>query len=89
MYDAPQTLVVPRLVDLYDNPQENVQETIGESAAVLRGWVAHAMFGELAKFKATLAKDPPVPMGTLDPYVPPTAGAASSPFTMPVPPAED
>ena len=61
----------PRLIDLYDNPQERIEETLGESAIVTRGWVAHAMFAELAKFQATLKQDPPVPMGTTDPYVPP------------------
>ncbi|MGH8694037.1 MAG: arylsulfatase, partial [Burkholderiales bacterium] len=72
MYDPPQKLVVPRLINLYDNPQERIEETIGETAIVTRGWVLHAMFAEMAKFQASLKKDPPVPMGTSDPYVPPT-----------------
>ncbi|MGH8863301.1 MAG: arylsulfatase [Burkholderiales bacterium] len=71
MFDVPQKLAVPRLIDLYDNPQERIEETIGESAAVTRGWVLHAMFGELARFQATLKQDPPVPMGSSDPYTPP------------------
>ena len=89
MYDPPQKLGVPALIDLYDNPQENFQETIGESAAVLRGWVAHAMFGEIGKFKATFAKDPPVPMGASDPYTPSTTGTAKSPAELPAVPPED
>ncbi|MGH7177837.1 MAG: arylsulfatase [Tepidisphaeraceae bacterium] len=88
-YDVPQHLALPRLIDLYDNPQETVEETIGESSIETRGWVLHAMFAQLAKFQATLAKDPPVPMGSSDPYVPPTAGAAGAPVKMPVPPAGD
>ena len=32
------------------------------------------MFGELAKFQATMKKDPPVLMGSSDPYTPPAAG---------------
>ncbi len=33
-YDSPQRLVVTRLIDLYDNPQERPEETTGESAVV-------------------------------------------------------
>ena len=88
-YDIPQTLAIPRLIDLYDNPQERIEETIGESSLEKSGWILHNMFAELAKFQATLKKDPPVPMGAADPYVPPTAGAASPPVSMPVPPPED
>ncbi|MGH7382496.1 MAG: arylsulfatase, partial [Candidatus Methylomirabilales bacterium] len=69
-YDPPQKLAIPRLIDLYVNPQERIEETIGESSIEGRGWIAHAMFGELAKFMASLKKDPPVPMGTSDPYAP-------------------
>ena len=70
-YDVPQTLALPRLIDLYDNPQERIEETIGESSIEARGWVLHAMFAELGKFQATFKQDPPVPMGASDPYVPP------------------
>ena len=73
MYDIPQKLAVPRLIDLYDNPQERWEETIGETAVVTRGWVMHAMFAQLAKFQESMKKYPPVPMGTSDPYQPPTA----------------
>ena len=41
----PHKLPVPRLINLYDNPQERVEEPTGESAVVTHGWVAHAMFG--------------------------------------------
>ncbi|MGH7799517.1 MAG: arylsulfatase [Thermodesulfobacteriota bacterium] len=71
MYDPPQKLAVPRLIDLYDNPQERIEETASEeSAAVTRGWVLHAMFAQLAKFQESLKKYPPIPMGTSDPYTP-------------------
>ena len=72
MYDVPQKLAVPRLIDLYDNPQERWEETLGETAAVTRGWVLHAMFAELAKLQGSLKKYPPIPMGTSNPYQPPT-----------------
>jgi arylsulfatase A-like enzyme len=87
-YEVPQKLAIPRLIDLYDNPQERIEETIGESSIETRGWVLHAMFAQLAQFQATFAKDPPVPMGALDPYTPPTAAVTNAPFAMPLPPTE-
>jgi arylsulfatase A-like enzyme len=89
MHDVPQKLAVPRLIDLYANPQETIQETIGESSVVTRGWVLHAMFAQLAKLKATVAKDPLIPMGSPDPYVQPTAGVSNPPLELPVPPPAD
>lgn len=86
LYNPPQKLAVPRLIDLYSNPQETIQETIGESSLLTRAWVLHAMIGEFARLKATVAKDPLIPMGTLDPYVPPTGGEAT--FTVEVPTTE-
>ena len=72
-YDSPQRLVVPRLIDLYDNPQERPEEATGESAIVTHAWILHAMFAELTKFQESLKKYPPVPVGTSDPYNPPSA----------------
>ena len=74
-YDVPQKLAIPRMIDLYDNPQETVEETAGESSMETRGWVVHTIFGELARFQQTFKKDPPVPMGAADPYAPPVARA--------------
>ena len=70
-YDVPQKLALPRLIDLYDNPQERIEETIGESSIETRAWVLHAIFAELAKFQASMKLDPAVPMGSSDPYAPP------------------
>lgn len=72
-YDPPQRLVVPRLVDLYDNPQERPEEATGKSAIVTHGWILHAMFAQLTKFQESLKKYPPIPPGASDPYTPPTA----------------
>jgi len=88
-YDVPQKLALPRLIDLYDNPQERIEETIGESSIETKGWVLHAMFALLAKFKATFATDPPVPMGSTDPYLPRADGAANPQVTLPVPQPND
>ena len=72
-FDPPQKLAVPRLIDLYDNPQERIEETTGESAIVTHGWIAHAMFAQLTSFQESLKKYPPIPPGTPDPYTPPVA----------------
>jgi arylsulfatase len=72
-YDAAKQLAVPRLINLYDNPQERPEETTGESAVVTHGWILHAMFGQLAKFQESLKKYPPIPMGAGDPYTPPSS----------------
>jgi arylsulfatase len=72
-FDAAKQLAVPRLINLYDNPQERPEEATGESAVVTHGWIAHAMFGEQAKFQERLKKYPPIPPGASDPYTPPSA----------------
>ena len=72
-YDPAQRLPVPRLINLYDNPQERPEEPTGESAVVTHGWIAHAMFAQLTKFQESLKKYPPIPPGTSDPYKPPAA----------------
>src|SRR5271168_4770963 len=89
MHGVPQKLAVPRLIDLYANPQETIEETIGQSSVVTRAWVLHAIFAELYKLKATLAKDPLIPVGTHDPYVPPAAGQPSLHMDLPEPPTND
>jgi arylsulfatase A-like enzyme len=89
MYGVPQKLAIPRLIDLYKNPQETIEETTGETALVTRGWVMHAIFAELYKLKASLAKDPLIPPGTPDPYVLPRAGQANLPVELPEPPTDD
>jgi arylsulfatase len=72
-FGAATQLPVPRLINLYDNPQERPEEATGESAIVTHAWIAHAMFGELTKFQESLKKYPPIPMGASDPYTPPSA----------------
>lgn len=84
MHDPPQKLAVPRLIDLYDNPQETIQETVGESSVVTRAWVMHAVMAELGKLKATVAKDPLIPMGMPDPYEPRLAAGSNATIEVPV-----
>ena len=66
-YDPLQKLVVPHLIDLYDNQQERPEETTGESAAATHAWVAQAMFGYLSAFRASLNTYPPIAPDTPDP----------------------
>ncbi|MGH6932483.1 MAG: sulfatase-like hydrolase/transferase, partial [Dongiaceae bacterium] len=88
-YDVPEILSLPLLIDLYDNPQESREETIGESSIEKRGWVLHTLFANLAKFQATMKTDPPVPVGASDPYVPPVASGAESIVKLPAIPEQD
>lgn len=88
-YDVPKKLAIPRLIDLYDNPQERIEETTGEPSIETKAWVLHAMFAQLAKLKASIAKDPLVPMGSLDPYVPPGTSASNPQLELPAPPSRD
>ena len=67
----PQRLPVPRLIDLYDNPQERPEETTGKSAIVTHGWIAHAMFAHLTRFQESLKRYPPIAPGAPDSYEPP------------------
>jgi len=83
-YNVPQKLAVPRLIDLYDNPQERIEETVGESSIETRGWMMHAIFARLVKFRETFAKDPAVPVGTSDPYVP-ARGKGAAAIILPTP----
>jgi hypothetical protein len=46
---------------------------LSAAAIVTHAWVLHAMFGQLAKFQASLKKYPPIPPGAADPYAPPTS----------------
>jgi arylsulfatase len=66
MDDTPQRLVIPKMFDLYTNPQERVDESL--ETAITHGWVAHAVFRSVAQFQESLKKYPPIPMGTQDPY---------------------
>ena len=42
-YDVLHKLNIPRLIDLYNNSQETIEEAVGESSPETRGRVAHAI----------------------------------------------
>jgi arylsulfatase len=64
MFDPPQRLANPRVHDLYVDPRER------NSVASMNTWVYHPAFKIVDDFQASLKKEPPIPVGTPDPYVP-------------------
>jgi arylsulfatase len=67
MYDPPLTLEEPRIFNLLTDLKE--ERDLGAKAS----WVAVPMTKILTKWQESLAKYPPIKMGTPDPYVPPNS----------------
>lgn len=65
MFDAPQTLPNPRVINLLEDPKER------HVGGTLHTWVYHPVNKIVADFQASLKAEPPIPVGTPDPYVPP------------------
>ena len=65
MYDPPQRLPVPKLVNLLTDLREE------RDVGAYNTWVAHPMMHIVMEFQASLKKYPPIPSGAPDPYVPP------------------
>lgn len=64
MYDVPEKLPQPMLVNLLTDRKEERDVTAQNS------WVAAPMFKIIAEWEASLKQYPPIRMGTPDPYVP-------------------
>ncbi len=64
MNSEPKKLNVPRVYNLITDPKEEYNMS---SEAT---WVLPVMFNKIVEFKQTLAKEPPIPLGTPDPYNP-------------------
>jgi arylsulfatase len=64
MFDSPQQLPNPRLHNLIQDPRER------HSVAAMNTWVYHPVMKIVDDFRASLKKEPPIPPGTPDPYVP-------------------
>src|ERR1700750_1399592 len=60
-------LPIPFLFNLYTNPREDTDKTITDS------WVIGPVLKLVGAFEASVKKHPRIPMGTPDPYRPPTA----------------
>ena len=66
MYDPPQTLPLPKIINLLTDMKEE------RDVAWTDSWVADPIKKIITEFEASLKKYPPIPMGTPDPYTPPT-----------------
>ena|ERR1700733_13402053 len=66
MYDAPQRLPLPTIINLLTDLKEQNDVLIQD------GWVTYLMMTMVNDFEESLKKYPPIKMGTPDPYQPPT-----------------
>ena len=66
MYDPPQTLPLPKIINLLMDLKEE------RDVLVHDGWVNYPMTKIRGDFEESLKKYPPIKMGTPDPYYPPT-----------------
>jgi arylsulfatase len=66
MYDAPQRLPLPKIINLLTDLKEENDVLIQD------GWVTYPMMKIVNDFEESLKKYPPIKMGTPDPYQPPT-----------------
>ncbi len=67
MYDAPQRLPLPRLINLLVDRKEERDVLLHNT------WVNNPMMKILREFEASLEKHPPIEVGTPDPYLPPAS----------------
>ena len=68
MYDPPIKLAQPKIINLLTDLKEERDLLIHE------GWVMYPMTKLLNDLDESLKKYPPIPMGTRDPYHPPSQG---------------
>ena len=64
MNSEPQPLNVPRVYNLITDPKE--EYNLASEAT----WVLPVMFKKIMAFQQTLMEEPPIQLGTPDPYVP-------------------
>ncbi len=62
MFDSPQPLPNPRVINLIEDPKER------HVGGTLNTWVYHPVNKIAADFQASLKTEPPVPVGAPDPY---------------------
>lgn len=65
--DPPLRLNVPAVYNLTTDPKE-LYDTVPRGFSA--GWVMPAVFQRIIEFQKTLAEEPPIPLGTPDPYRP-------------------
>ncbi len=69
MFGSPQRLNFPQLYNLIEDPKERYAAERVDPAML---WVFPGIMKKVVAFQASLAKEPPIQLGTPDPYVPPT-----------------
>jgi hypothetical protein len=65
MYDPPQTLPLPKIINLLTDLKEE------RDVAATSTWVTFPVAKIVGEFQESLIKYPPIKVGTPDPYVPP------------------
>jgi hypothetical protein len=65
MYDPPQKLPLPKVVNLLTDLKEERDVLMANS------WVTYPMMRIVGDLETSMAKYPPIKAGTPDPYVPP------------------
>ena len=65
MYDPPQKLPLPKIINLLTDLKEQRDVNMANS------WVRQPMEKIISEFQASLQKYPPIKPGTPDPYIPP------------------
>lgn len=66
MFDSPQPLPNPRVINLIEDPKER------HVGGTLNTWVYNPVMKIAHEFQTSLKNEPPIPVGTPDPYEPPT-----------------
>ena len=66
MNSEPMPLNVPRIYNLITDPKEEYNMSAEAT------WILPVMFKKIVEFQQTLADEPPIQLGTPDPYEPPT-----------------
>jgi arylsulfatase len=67
MFGAPQRLNMPHLYNLIEDPKEKYSI---DKVDVSGSWVFPVIFKKIVEFQQTLVNEPPITLGTPDPYVP-------------------
>ena len=67
MFGSPQPLNMPHLYNLIQDPKEKYPI---DQVDVTGSWVFPVMFKNIVAFQQTLSVEPPIKLGTPDPYVP-------------------
>ena len=65
MYDPPQKLPLPKVINLLTDLKEE------RDVAAKNSWIIDPVVKIIGELEASLKKYPPIPMGTADPYAPP------------------